>query len=318
MSHIITGTNIYISNYNMFDSELDYGIRLSSFNWLNDQIEGFGEDVLPRTLLEKGFLFKNEQIHLVGPPGIWKPRIMQLPLSITTTSGGPYEDSDINSGFFEYRYQGQDRNNAYNTGLRRVMELGLPLIYFNSTIPGRYQTFFPVFIVHDEPNRLTFTAQVDQMDIIINPDRVEEKDETFWRRKYATVSAQVRLHQQKFRERVLFAYNNQCSLCRLRHPELLDAAHIIDDKEEKGDPIVPNGLSLCKIHHAAFDRYIIGITPNYEIKIRQDILEEIDGPMLKFGLQSLNNGELKLPIKRKDYPDKARLDYRYSLFLKAG
>ncbi len=267
MSHIITGTNIYISNYNMFDSELDYGIRLSSFNWLNDQIEVFGEDVLPRTLLEKGFLFKNEQIHLVGPPGIWKPRIMQLPLSITTTSGGPYEDSDINSGFFEYRYQGQDRNNAYNTGLRRVMELGLPLIYFNSTIPGRYQTFFPVFIVHDEPNRLTFTAQVDQMDIIINPDRVEEKDETFWRRKYATVSAQVRLHQQKFRERVLFAYNNQCSLCRLRHPELLDAAHIIDDKEEKGDPIVPNGLSLCKIHHAAFDRYIIGITPNYEIKI---------------------------------------------------
>ena len=255
---------------------------------------------------------------MVGPPGIWKPRIMQLPLSITTTSGGPYEDSDINSGFFEYRYQGQDRNNAYNTGLRRVMELGLPLIYFNSTIPGRYQTFFPVFIVHDEPNRLTFTAQVDQMDIIINPDRVEEKDETFWRRKYATVSAQVRLHQQKFRERVLFAYNNQCSLCRLRHPELLDAAHIIDDKEEKGDPIVPNGLSLCKIHHAAFDRYIIGITPNYEIKIRQDILEEIDGPMLKFGLQSLNNGELKLPIKRKDYPDKARLDYRYSLFLKAG
>ena len=302
----------------MFDSELDYGIRLSSFNWLNDQIEVFGEDVLPRTLLEKGFLFKNEQIHLVGPPGIWKPRIMQLPLSITTTSGGPYEDSDINSGFFEYRYQGQDRNNAYNTGLRRVMELGLPLIYFNSTIPGRYQTFFPVFIVHDEPNRLTITAQEDQMDIIINPDRVEEKDETFWRRKYATVSAQVRLHQQKFRERVLFAYNNQCSLCRLRHPELLDAAHIIDDKEEKGDPIVPNGLSLCKIHHAAFDRYIIGITPNYEIKIRQDILEEIDGPMLKFGLQSLNNGELKLPIKRKDYPDKARLDYRYSLFLKAG
>jgi putative restriction endonuclease len=302
----------------MFDSELDNSIRLNSFNWLNEQIEILGEDVLPRTLLEKGFLFKNEQIHLVGPPGIWKPRIMQLPLSITTTAGGPYEDSDINSGFFEYRYQGQDRNNGYNTGLRRIMELGLPLIYFNSTIPSRYQTFFSVFIVRDEPNRLTFTAQVDQLDIIINPDRVEEKNETFWRRKYATVNAQVRLHQQKFRERVLYAYNNQCSLCRLRHPELLDAAHIIDDKEEKGDPIVPNGLSLCKIHHAAFDRQIIGITPNYEIKIRQDILEEIDGPMLKFGLQSLNNGELKLPNKRKDYPDKERLDYRYSLFLKAG
>jgi hypothetical protein len=36
--------------------------------------------------------------------------------------------------------------------------------------------------------------------------------------------------------------------------ELLDAAHILPDGHPKGEPVVPNGLALCKLHHAAFDR----------------------------------------------------------------
>ncbi len=304
--------------FELFDPDDDHSIRMATFQWLNRQIAIHGEEVLPRALLANGFVYQNIRIHLLGPAGIWKPKFMELPLSISTTPGGPYEDSDIRSGLFEYRYQGDDPLNWYNRGLREVMRRGLPLIYFNSAIPGRYHAMFPVYIIHADPGRLTFTVQVDQMDVLLKPDRVEEKDETFWRRKYATVIAQTRLHQQQFRDRVIYAYNNQCALCRLKHPELLDAAHIIADKDDMGDPIVPNGLSLCKIHHAAFDRHIIGITPDYTVKIRQDILEEIDGPMLKYGLQSLNNGRLQLPGKRKNYPDKQRLELRFGLFLKAG
>ena len=44
-----------------------------------------------------------------------------------------------------------------------------------------------------------------------------------------------RLHQSTFREMVISAYNNKCSLCELKHRELLDAAHIIPDAEEYGD-----------------------------------------------------------------------------------
>lgn len=51
------------------------------------------------------------------------------------------------------------------------------------------------------------------------------------RRKYITSSVRNRLHQRGFRERVLSAYKEQCALCRLRHRELLDAAHIIPDNE---------------------------------------------------------------------------------------
>lgn len=124
--------------------------------------------------------------------------------------------------------------------------------------------------------------------------------------------------QQYFREKVLLAYHHQCTLCSLKHPELLDAAHIIGDTEELGVPIVQNGLSLCKIHHAAFDQNIIGINPDYEIKIRTDILEEIDGPMLKHGIQALNNHQIILPTRQKDWPDKDRLDIRFNRFKTAG
>ena len=72
------------------------------------------------------------------------------------------------------------------------------------------------------------------------------------RRRYITSEYRVRLHQAAFRERVLDAYQDQCSLCRLRHRELLDAAHIIPDSDPDGEPVVPNGLALCKLHHAAF------------------------------------------------------------------
>ena len=127
-----------------------------------------------------------------------------------------------------------------------------------------------------------------------------------------------RLHQTSFRERVIAAYDEHCALCALRHRELLDAAHIIPDAEEGGEPVVTNGLSLCKIHHAAFDQNILGITPEYRIRMRRDILEEIDGPMLRYGLQELHDKYLHLPKKKSFWPDQDRLERRYARFLNAG
>jgi putative restriction endonuclease len=113
---------------------------------------------------------------------------------------------------------------------------------------------------------------------------------------------------------VLDAYKRQCAFCRLRHAELLDAAHIVPDSEESGDPIVSNGLALCKIHHAAFDRQFIGVSPDYKIIVREDILYENDGPMLKHGIQELHNKTLLLPSNSRNWPDQERLEERFILF----
>jgi putative restriction endonuclease len=76
---------------------------------------------------------------------------------------------------------------------------------------------------------------------------------------------------------VLAAYREHCAICRLRHKELLEAAHIVADRDPEGEPHVSNGLALCKLHHAAFDRHIIGVRPDYVVEVRLDILEEVIG-----------------------------------------
>ena len=62
----------------------DYGLRLAVFNWLSEQTILFPE-TLPRKLLLEGFVYNDTRIPLVGPPGIFKPKVFELPLSITTT-----------------------------------------------------------------------------------------------------------------------------------------------------------------------------------------------------------------------------------------
>ncbi|MFH1160808.1 MAG: hypothetical protein V1733_07660 [bacterium] len=74
---------------------------------------------------------------------------------------------------------------------------------------------------------------------------------------------------------------------------------------------------MDKIHHAAFDKNIIGINQGYQIKVREDILQEEDGPMLKYGLQSLESQQIILPKHKKDYPDRERLEIRFRTFLRA-
>jgi putative restriction endonuclease len=143
------------------------------------------------------------------------------------------------------------------------------------------------------------------------------EDESEARRQYITSSLKIRLHQKSFRERVLKAYQNQCSICRLRHTELLEAAHILPDKHPLGEPIISNGLALCKLHHAAYDKNILGITPDHEIQIRKDILEEIDGPMLLHGLQGFQGCKISTPRASKLKPNPVFLEERYRFFIEA-
>lgn len=37
-----------------------------------------------------------------------------------------------------------------------------------------------------------------------------------------------------------------------------------------------NGLALRTLHHAAFDRHVLGVRPDLKVEIRLDVLEEED------------------------------------------
>lgn len=277
-------------------------------------------DVLPRAILAQGYLFDGNRVPFIGPQGIFKPQVLQIPISITTVFKGPYNDTFEKDRLLHYKYRGTDPNQVDNRGLRFALEQRIPIAYFHGIAPGRYIAIWPVFVVRDEPAKLTFSIAVDDSAHIgIRPDaegyypRVEDDMES-GRRLYVTSTVRVRLHQRAFRERVLEAYRRQCAFCRLRHEELLDAAHIIPDTAPEGEPVVTNGLALCNLHHAAFDRFFIGVRPDYIIEIRPDILLEGDGPTLRHAIQGLHGQRIVLPARSVHRPDLALLARRYDQY----
>lgn len=247
--------------------------------------------------------------------GIFKPAALGrdgAALSVQTSADSPYEDRhDWNAGRIVYKYRGTDGNHPDNAALRRAMWEQRPLVYLVAVDPGFYDAVYPVYVIGDSPSEFQFTLVADQL---VVPVQGADPQRTAARREYATRAVLQRLHQQHFRRVVLAAYREQCCVCRLRHVELLDAAHILPDRHPKGEPMVSNGLGLCKIHHSAYDANIIGVDPDTRVHVRQDILDERDGPMLRHGLQEVADTRLILPRREELKPNRDFLAERFERF----
>lgn len=99
----------------------------------------------------------------------------------------------------------------------------------------------------------------------------------------------------------------------------------IRDANDQGLPgnsdglsLILNGLALCRLHHAAFDKLFVGVRPDGVIEARRDILEEEDGPMLLHGLKRLHRTRLHVPRGTDDRPDPDLLEICYARFVAAG
>jgi putative restriction endonuclease len=63
---------------------------------------------------------------------------------------------------------------------------------------------------------------------------------------------------------------------------------------------------------------VLGVRPDLVVEVRQDILREIDGPMLVHGLQGFEGARVVVP-RREDYrPNREFLAERYELFRRAS
>lgn len=248
---------------------------------------------------------------------------LEAALSILTTfrarpEDRPYEDAEGPDGYLRYKWRGTNPDNYDNAALRRALQLGKPLTWFFGVAPGTYIPIYPVWLVDEEPHEHQFVvaADAEMRGQWLNPDITHPVDLAL-RRQYAQTTVKQRLHQRVFRERVLIAYRSECTLCRLRHPELLDAAHIREDSEG-GQPIVPNGLAMCAIHHRAFDAQVLGVRPDYVVEVRHDVREERDGPTLQHALQGMHGRSLTLPRSKPAWPSAELLEERFERFRAAG
>jgi putative restriction endonuclease len=253
--------------------------------------------------------------------GIFKPQQMTFLLSIKTVFPKPggrvwYDDQrEVHRQIFEgdetidYAFMGQDPDVADNRWLREAYENRIPVIYFLGIAPGRYQAVLPTFITGWDAKVLKARVAFGMPD-----QETLAPPESALERRYALRAVKQRLHQASFREAVITAYDGRCALSGLPEPLLLDAAHIVSETDEKfGQPVVPNGIPLSKIHHAAFDAHLIGIDPDYRPHVSERLLGQKDGPMLE-ALKGLNGGIIHLPSRAKDRPDPDRLALRFERF----
>lgn len=250
--------------------------------------------------------------HLVDrQKGIWNPSWLGATLSVLTTHDHSYDDRELADGIWAYSFRsGGSRGD--NVKLQLAHQLGVDIIYFRPAGPHHYEPIFPVRVVESYPDRgevILVRRDVDKVDW----SRGEES-ETEYLREWTQRVVDSRKHQAGFRNRVMHAYAGRCAMCSFAHLSLIDAAHIDSDKSEYGDPHVNNGLALCRLHHGAFDRHLMTVTPDAVIKVAPRVLTEKDGPLLKHGIQELHGQAIYLPRREFDRPSKERLERRYAMF----
>ncbi|MFD6106612.1 HNH endonuclease [Nocardia salmonicida] len=288
--------------------------RSKIFQALRQLVDERGGFVTRADLWE--FKVGDEPIQLVDRNrGIRNPRGFASTLSIMSKPGSPYEDEVVGDSLFTYDYREGPIDVGDNIKLRKSVETELPLILLRWMKVGpdiRYLPIFPVYVVADDPtNRRVLLAIDESLRGVNDPKHLSETE-----RRYVQRMTNQRLHQPQFRSRVLMAYGNRCAVCRLGRPQLLEAAHIISDGKEHGIADIPNGLSLCKIHHAAYDRNLMGISSDYRVHIGSVLAKADDeGPILKFGLQDMDDVQLTLPTKKAFYPAPERLAERFREFM---
>lgn len=297
--------------------DFDDRLRSSAFDYL-DRLAAAGGGLVTRPDLQ-AFTFEGRRIPLISPQtGIWKPAGLEAALSILTTyvppgAIPPYDDNYGDDWYPRYKWRGTDPQHSDNRALRAAMALDKPLMWFLGVARGIYRAEYPVWLVDEEPDAHQFVVALDpSMRVGWSPALVVEQFNPG--RRYAETIVRARLHQRPFRDRVLLAYGSQCALCRLRHVPLLDAAHIKEDSDG-GEPIVPNGVAMCAIHHRAFDAHVLSVTPTYRVEVRPDVLREHDGPTLQHALQGLHGELITLPRHRPEWPSPVLLEERFERFL---
>lgn len=296
----------------------DAALRASRFASLDVLCAKHGEDVPYAGGLDQGFPFRGRRVpFLQKMKGIHRAAAQEGPaaLSIVTSAKSPYDDEEVADGFL-YAYRAGDVEQPDNRALRAAYALQTPVVYFVATRPGWYEPLYPVYVIADDPTARRVLVSpgrmrgpVDEREPVPVADPLE--------RKYAVRETRVRLHQARFRGRVIDAYTSRCAICRLKESRLLDAAHIVGDLETRGEPLIANGLSLCSIHHRAFDQDLVGIAPDYRVHVSRRLLDDEDGPMLDL-LKTFHEATIVLPERRAWKPDRERLAARFERFGAAG
>lgn len=128
-------------------------------------------------------------------------------------------------------------------------------------------------------------------------------------REKFTITHTRYIRDPRFKDNVNNAYGHKCAICGIQL-ELVEAAHIVPHSHEFGTDEVNNGITLCSLHHKAYDRSLIYFDDEFNILINErkmEYLEKVgkDSGFRKFN--SLSFDKIRLPINHILQPNKSNI-----------
>lgn len=132
--------------------------------------------------------------------------------------------------------------------------------------------------------------------------------------KDRSIIIRQRVNQSFFRSTVMSAYNFHCCISGVAIAELLEACHIVDWSQDERNRMNPkNGLCMNPFFHKAYDRHLLGITPDMKIVISEELFQGSTEVSFFSYLKTINGKKILLPDKF--FPQKELLEIHYNKFI---
>ena len=184
----------------------------------------------------------------------------------------------------------------------------------NGEIALAFQPDFFVDYIKNLHNLHDFGESLEDLQVLENlAQNPEINDEEIimgnTQRKTVALTVKKKLRDNSFRKRVLTAYNHQCAVCGIQL-KLVEAAHIIPVQNEGTDE-TSNGITLCALHHRAYDKGLITIWNDYSILLNDTQAEKLREIKLDAGLDEFSESLrhlIILPPAKLDRPHVAYLN----------
>lgn len=250
--------------------------------------------------------------------GIHKPKDWDHALSIRVMLSSDYEDGDIEFDergrwHFRYHQEGEasdgptteftnrallrNRDDGVPIGVMRQVTVGPPVQYDVlglGRVIGYADGFFHIVGPVEMDDPLPVADIVEHFD----PSNIEDA------RRFTLAVIHRRQGQQRFRQKLLEAYDRKCAISGCDVEQLLDAAHIVPYRGP-GTNTVQNGLLLRTDLHTLFDLGLLTIAPEtFEVAV--------SGTVASSEYRAFDGARLRLPTNRERWPSREALSHRTS------
>ena len=303
----------------IFTPEEERDAHFAAMQWFEAQ-QMSGRELFTHKELMDGFSWHGHHLRLTHQSqGIWKPQEFKAALTfktaaITPGKEAPYADRIDDSGLLRYKFSATIK--WANDAMKVAAAENYPLAWLVGVKPTKQSTLyyyprFPAYVVDIDNRNAEFIIAINEM----TPPTSDHRNSGQIEKKYVSRWTRARIHQHDFREHVLSAYQISCAVCDLPHAQLLEASHIIADSRESGVPEVSNGLALCRLHHTAYDRHLLGIDADRRIHVATRA-KRIETVHLQTGLLPFEGRSLThVPAAKQMRPDGDRLAEHFKEFL---